>query len=83
MVVALDFTLDELKCLPWYPGISRSARRSEGGDPGKFLNPFRWRRPWTMPWYAQNGEPECAEQCYPVRQLVPGSEGPFSVKWPR
>lgn len=55
----------------------------EGADPGKFSH--------TMPLgkalddvfvaYGQNGEPVRIEQGYPIRMIVPGWEGPFSVKY--
>ena len=55
----------------------------EGADPGKFSH--------TMPLgkalddvfvaYGQNGEPVRVEQGYPIRMIVPGWEGPFSVKY--
>ena len=32
--------------------------------------------------YGQNGEPLRPEQGYPLRLVVPGWEGPFSVKYP-
>ena len=55
-----------------------------GGEPGKFSRPLSLAKAMddVMVAYAQDGEPMRPEQGYPVRQLVPGSGGPFSVKGP-
>jgi sulfane dehydrogenase subunit SoxC len=55
----------------------------EGGDPGKYTYtlPLAKAMDDVMVAYAQNGEPVRPEQGHPVRMVVPGWEGPFSVKW--
>ena len=55
----------------------------EGGDPGKYTYtlPLAKAMDDVMVAYAQNGEPVRPAQGHPVRMLVPGWEGPFSVKW--
>ena len=49
------------------------------------LIPFRWRRPWTTLWWstAKMASRLRPDQGYPVRLLVPGWEGPYSMKWLR
>src|SRR5437773_7783092 len=58
---------------------------SEGGDAGKFTHtlPLAKAMEDVIVAYAQNGEPIRPEQGYPLRLLVPGFEGPSSVKWLR
>jgi sulfane dehydrogenase subunit SoxC len=55
----------------------------EGGDPGKYTYtlPLAKAMDDVMVAYAQNGEPVRPEQGHPLRMVVPGWEGPFSVKW--
>ena len=55
----------------------------EGGDPGKYTYtlPLAKAMDDVMVAYAQNGEPVRPAQGHPLRMLVPGWEGPFSVKW--
>jgi len=55
----------------------------EGADPGKYTYtlPLAKAMDDVMVAYAQNGEPVRPEQGYPLRMVVPGWEGPFSVKW--
>ncbi len=56
---------------------------SEGGDPGKFTHtlPLAKAMDDVIVAYGQNGEPLRNEQGYPIRLVVPGWEGPFSVKF--
>jgi sulfane dehydrogenase subunit SoxC len=56
---------------------------SEGDDPGKFSHtlPIAKAMEDVLVAYGQNGEPLRVEQGYPIRLLVPGWEGPFSVKY--
>jgi sulfane dehydrogenase subunit SoxC len=56
---------------------------SEGGDDGKFSHtlPLAKAMDDVIVAYAQNGEPVRPEQGYPLRLVVPGFEGPSSVKW--
>src|SRR5205807_5796781 len=58
---------------------------SEGADEGKFTHtlPLAKAMDDVIVAYAQNGEPIRPEQGYPMRLLVPGFEGPSSVKWLR
>src|SRR5882757_3825902 len=58
---------------------------SEGGDQGKFSHtlPMGKALDDCFVAYGQNGEPLRVEQGYPIRMLVPGWEGPFSVKYLR
>jgi sulfane dehydrogenase subunit SoxC len=58
---------------------------SEGADSGRFSNslPITKAMDDTLLAYSQNGEAVRPEQGYPVRLLVPGWHGPFSVKWLR
>jgi sulfane dehydrogenase subunit SoxC len=58
---------------------------SEGADDGKFSHtlPLAKAMDDVMVAYAQNGEPVRPEQGYPLRLVVPGWEGPSSVKWLR
>ncbi len=55
----------------------------EGGDPGKYTYtlPLAKAMDDVMVAYAQNGEPVRPAQGHPLRMVVPGWEGPFSVKW--
>ena len=55
----------------------------EGGDPGRYTYtlPLAKAMDDVMVAYAQNGEPVRPAQGHPLRMLVPGWEGPFSVKW--
>ena len=55
----------------------------EGGDPGKYTYtlPLAKAMDDVMVAYAQNGEPVRPAQGHPLRLVVPGWEGPFSVKW--
>jgi len=55
----------------------------EGADPGKFSHtvPLAKALDDVFVAYGQNGEPLRVEQGYPIRMLVPGWEGPFSVKY--
>ena len=57
----------------------------EGADQGKYTYtlPLAKAMDDVMVAYAQNGEPVRPEQGYPLRMVVPGWEGPFSVKWLR
>src|SRR5215510_11747445 len=57
----------------------------EGADPGKFSHtlPLGKALDDVFVAYGQNGEPLRVEQGYPIRMLVPGWEGPFSVKYLR
>jgi sulfane dehydrogenase subunit SoxC len=56
---------------------------SEGADPGKFTHtlPLAKAMDDVIVAYGQNGEPVRPEQGYPLRLIVPGWEGPFSVKY--
>ena len=56
---------------------------SEGADPGKFSHtvPLAKALDDVFVAYGQNGEPLRVEQGYPIRMIVPGWEGPFSVKY--
>jgi sulfane dehydrogenase subunit SoxC len=58
---------------------------SEGADSGKFSNslPLTKALDDVLLAYSQNGEAVRPEQGYPVKLLVPGWHGPFSVKWLR
>src|SRR5712671_6895366 len=58
---------------------------SEGADPGKFSHtlPLAKALDDVIVAYGQNGEPLRVEQGYPIRMIVPGWEGPFSVKYLR
>jgi sulfane dehydrogenase subunit SoxC len=58
---------------------------SEGADPGKFSHtlPLAKAMDDVIVAYGQNGEPLRNEQGYPLRLVVPGWEGPFSVKFLR
>jgi sulfane dehydrogenase subunit SoxC len=58
---------------------------SEGADDGKFSHtlPLAKAMDDVLVAYFQNGEPVRPEQGYPLRLLVPGFEGPSSVKWLR
>jgi sulfane dehydrogenase subunit SoxC len=58
---------------------------SEGADPGKFSHtlPLAKALDDVFVAYGQNGEPLRVEQGYPIRLIVPGWEGPFSVKYLR
>ena len=58
---------------------------SEGADSGKFSNslPLTKAMDDVLLAYSQNGEAVRPEQGYPVKLLVPGWHGPFSVKWLR
>ena len=58
---------------------------SEGADGGKWSHslPLAKALDDAMVVYGQNGEAVRPEQGYPVRLLVPGWEGPYSVKWLR
>jgi len=55
----------------------------EGADPGKFSHslPLGKAMDDVFVAYGQNGEPVRVEQGYPIRMIVPGWEGPFSVKY--
>jgi sulfane dehydrogenase subunit SoxC len=55
----------------------------EGADPGKFSHtvPLAKALDDVFVAYGQNGEPLRVEQGYPIRMIVPGWEGPFSVKY--
>jgi sulfane dehydrogenase subunit SoxC len=55
----------------------------EGADPGKFSHtlPLAKALDDVIVAYGQNGEPVRREQGYPIRMIVPGWEGPFSVKY--
>jgi DMSO/TMAO reductase YedYZ molybdopterin-dependent catalytic subunit len=55
----------------------------EGDDPGKFSHtlPIAKAMEDVLVAYGQNGEDIRVEQGYPIRMLVPGWEGPFSVKY--
>ena len=55
----------------------------EGGDPGRYTYtlPMAKAMDDVMVAYAQNGEPVRPAQGHPLRMIVPGWEGPFSVKW--
>ena len=57
----------------------------EGADPGKFSHtvPLEKAMDDCLVAYGQNGEPVRVEQGYPIRMIVPGWEGPFSVKYLR
>jgi len=57
----------------------------EGADPGKFSHtvPLAKALDDVFVAYSQNGEPVRVEQGYPIRMIVPGWEGPFSVKYLR
>jgi sulfane dehydrogenase subunit SoxC len=58
---------------------------SEGADAGKFTHtlPLGKAMDDVIVAYGQNGEPVRPEQGYPMRLVVPGWEGPFSVKYLR
>jgi sulfane dehydrogenase subunit SoxC len=58
---------------------------SEGGDSSRFSNslPITKAMDDVLLAYSQNGEAVRREQGHPVRLLVPGWHGPFSVKWLR
>jgi sulfane dehydrogenase subunit SoxC len=55
----------------------------ESADPGKFSHtmPLGKAMDDAFVAYGQNGEPVRVEQGYPIRMIVPGWEGPFSVKY--
>jgi sulfane dehydrogenase subunit SoxC len=57
----------------------------EGADPGKFTHtlPLAKAMEDVLVAYGQNGDPLRVEQGYPIRMVVPGWEGPFSVKYLR
>jgi sulfane dehydrogenase subunit SoxC len=57
----------------------------EGADAGKFNHtlPMAKAMDDVFVAYAQNGDPVRVEQGYPIRMIVPGWEGPFSVKYLR
>jgi sulfane dehydrogenase subunit SoxC len=57
----------------------------EGADPGKFNHtlPLAKAVDDVFVAYGQNGDPLRVEQGYPIRMIVPGWEGPFSVKYLR
>jgi sulfane dehydrogenase subunit SoxC len=57
----------------------------EGADPGKFSHtlPLGKALDDVFVAYGQNGDPLRVEQGYPIRMIVPGWEGPFSVKYLR
>jgi sulfane dehydrogenase subunit SoxC len=57
----------------------------EGADPGKFSHtlPMAKAMDDVFVAYGQNGETLRVEQGYPIRLIVPGWEGPFSVKYLR
>jgi len=56
---------------------------SESADPGKFSHtlPLGKAMDDVIVAYGQNGEPVRPEQGYPLRLVVPGWEGPFSIKY--
>jgi len=56
---------------------------SEGADAGKFSHtlPMGKALDDVFVAYGQNGEPVRPEQGFPLRLIVPGWEGPFSVKY--
>ncbi len=56
---------------------------SEGADAGKFSHtlPLGKAMDDVIVAYGQNGDPLRAEQGYPLRLVVPGWEGPFSIKY--
>ena len=56
---------------------------SEGSDAGHYTYslPLAKAMDDVLVAYGQNGEAVRPEQGYPLRLLVPGWEGPFSVKW--
>jgi sulfane dehydrogenase subunit SoxC len=58
---------------------------SEGMDAGRYTYtlPIAKALEDAMVVYGQNGEALRPDQGYPVRLLVPGWEGPYSVKWLR
>ena len=58
---------------------------AEGADAGKHFRsiPLEKALDDILVAYGQNGEPLRPEQGYPLRLLVPGWEGNFSVKWLR
>ena len=58
---------------------------SESDDAGRYTYtlPMAKAMDDVMVAYGQNGEPLRPDQGYPVRLLVPGWEGPYSVKWLR
>ena len=58
---------------------------SESEDAGRYTYtlPMAKAMDDVMVVYGQNGEPLRPDQGYPVRLLVPGWEGPYSVKWLR
>ena len=55
----------------------------EGADAGKFNHtlPMAKALDDVFVAYAQNGDPIRVEQGFPIRMIVPGWEGPFSVKY--
>jgi sulfane dehydrogenase subunit SoxC len=55
----------------------------EGADPGRFSHsvPLAKALDDVFVAYGQNGESLRVEQGYPIRMIVPGWEGPFSVKY--
>jgi sulfane dehydrogenase subunit SoxC len=55
----------------------------EGADQGKFNHtlPLAKAMDDVFVAYGQNGDPLRVEQGYPIRMIVPGWEGPFSVKY--
>jgi sulfane dehydrogenase subunit SoxC len=57
----------------------------EGADAGKFNHtlPLAKAVDDVFVAYGQNGDPLRVEQGYPIRMIVPGWEGPFSVKYLR
>ena len=57
----------------------------EGADAGKFNHtlPLAKAMDDVFVAYGQNGDPLRVEQGYPIRMIVPGWEGPFSVKYLR
>src|SRR5258705_12351695 len=57
----------------------------EGADAGKFNHtlPLAKAMDDVFVAYGQNGDPVRVEQGYPIRMIVPGWEGPFSVKYLR
>ena len=57
----------------------------EGADQGKFNHtlPLAKAMDDVFVAYGQNGDPLRVEQGYPIRMIVPGWEGPFSVKYLR
>lgn len=58
---------------------------SESEDAGRYTYtlPMAKAMDDVMVAYGQNGEPLRPDQGYPVRLIVPGWEGPYSVKWLR